>query len=132
MTKPKIFISFDYDNDRHYKNLLIAWDKNDLFDFSFYDGSVTVPVDSTHAGPIRRVISQRIVACPRFLCIVGKQTYKSGWVSWEINKAVELKRKLIAVKIDRSNTSPANLLNVGATWALSFTFDSIKSAVAES
>ena len=62
----------------------------------------------------------------------GTVHYKSGWVSWEINKAVELKRKLIAVKIDRSNTSPANLLNVGATWALSFTFDSIKSAVAES
>lgn len=73
----KIFISFDYDNDKHYKNLLVAWDKNGLFDFSFYDGSVTTPVNSTDAASIKRVISQRISACPRFLCIVGKNTHKS-------------------------------------------------------
>ncbi|MCH7558341.1 MAG: TIR domain-containing protein, partial [Planctomycetes bacterium] len=105
------------------------WDKNDLFDFSFYDGSVTVPVNSTEAGPIRRVISQRIAACPRFLCIVGKHTSKSGWVKWEIDKAVELNRSIIAVKTERSNTTPAGLYGVGAGWALSFTFDAIKKAI---
>jgi len=129
MAKMRVFISFDYDKDKHYKNLLVAWDKNDLFDFSFYDGSVTVPVNSTDAGPIRRVISQRIADCPRFLCIVGKDTHKSNWVKWEIDKALELRRKIIAVKTDRSNTTPANLLNVGASWALSFTFDAIKKAL---
>lgn len=132
MAKMKVFISFDYDNDKHYKNLLVAWDKNKLFDFSFYDGSVTVPVNSTEAGPIRRVISQRIAACPRFLCIVGKHTHKSRWVKWEIDKAVELKRKIIAVKTDRSNTTPDNLLGIGASWAMSFTFESIKKALEDS
>ena len=127
MAKRKVFISFDYD-DIHYKNLLVAWDRNGYFDFSFYDGSVTVPVNSESAGPIRRVISQRIATCPRFLCIVGEHTYRSDWVAWEIDKAVELGRRLVAVKIKRSNTSPANLLNAGATWALSFTFDAIKKA----
>ena len=43
MAKRRVFISFDYDNDRHYKNLLVAWDQNKQFDLSFYDGSVTVP-----------------------------------------------------------------------------------------
>ena len=132
MAKRKVFISFDYENDRHYKNLLVAWDKNKHFDFGFHDGSVTVPVDSENAGPIRRVISGRIATCPRFLCIVGEQTHKSDWVAWEIDKAIELKRVLIAVKTDRSNKSPANLLNAGATWALSFTFDAIKKALDES
>jgi hypothetical protein len=28
MPKTSVFISFDYDNDRNYKNLLVAWDKN--------------------------------------------------------------------------------------------------------
>lgn len=129
MAKRRIFISFDYDHDRHYKSLLVAWDKNDLFDFSFYDGSVTVPVNSTDAGPIRRVISQRIGACPRFLCIVGKHTSKSSWVAWEIDKAVELNRKIIAVKTDRSNTTPAGLYGVGAAWAFSFAFNAIKDAI---
>ena len=132
MAKRKVFISFDYDNDKHYKNLLVAWDKNKHFDLGFYDGSVSVPVNSENAGPIRRVISERIAACPRFLCIVGEQTHKSDWVAWEIDKAIELKRVLIAVKTDRVNTSPANLLNAGATWALSFTFDAIKKALDES
>ena len=64
---------------------------------------------------------------PRWL-----ETHKSDWVAWEIDKAIELKRVLIAVKTDRLNTSPANLLNAGATWALSFTFDAIKKALDES
>ena len=37
MAKPTVFISYDYDHDRHYKNLLLAWDKNKEFDFTFYD-----------------------------------------------------------------------------------------------
>ena len=132
MAKRRVFISFDYDLDKHYKNLLLAWDKNKLVDFSFYDGSVTVPVNSTEAAPIRRVISARIGACPRFLCIVGEETHNSNWVAWEIDKAVELNRRIIAVKISRFNTSPANLLNVGATWALAFTFAAIKAAIDDS
>jgi len=132
MAKKRIFISFDYDKDKHYKNLLTAWDKNDLFDFKFYDGSVTVPVNSNDAGPIRRVISQRIDDCTRLLCIVGEETHKSGWVDWEINKAKEKNKKLIAVKTAKSNTTPAALYNAGATWALSFTFESIKKAIEES
>ncbi len=79
MAKRKVFISFDYDNDRHYKNLLVAWDKNDHFDFSFYDGSVTAPVNSQDAGPVRRVISQRILRvhvssaslAPRPISVIG-------------------------------------------------------------
>ena len=132
MAKRKVFISFDYDNDRHYKNLLVAWDQNKDFDFSFYDGSVTTPVDSEYAGPIRRVISQRIGACPRFLCLIGADTHSSDWVKWEIDKAIELNRKIIAVKIDRDYLSPSNILGVGANWALSFTLEAIKKAVDES
>lgn len=129
MAKDKIFISYDYDNDKHYKNLLVAWDKNGLFDFSFYDASVDVSVNSTDATYIKSVIKGRIMSASHFLCIVGKDTRKSGWVEWEIETAVELKRKLVAVKTGLSNTSPSAILGVGATWAKSFTFDSIKKAV---
>ena len=64
-----------------------------------------------------------------FLCIVGKKTHKSGWVKWEIEKAVDLKKKLVAVKTDSENTSPDALFGVGASWAMSFTFDSITKAI---
>ncbi len=129
MAKKKVFISYDYDNDNHYKNLLLAWDANKEFDFSLYDQSVDVSVDSTDAGAIKRVISARINNSTYFLCIIGKHTHKSGWVAWEINKAVELKKKLVAVKTAKDNTSPSEILGVGAEWALSFTFDSITDAI---
>lgn len=129
MGKKSIFISYDFDNDKHYKNLLVAWDKNEDFAFYFYDVSVDVSVDSTDAAAIKRVISARIGGATHFLCIVGKSTYKSSWVKWEIEKAVELRRKLIGVKTEVGNTTPASILGAGASWAMSFTFDSIKKAV---
>ena len=33
------FVSFDYDNDRQYKYLLEAWNKNPNFNFTFLDRS---------------------------------------------------------------------------------------------
>ena len=90
MAKKSIFISYDYDYDKHWKSLLVAWDKNGEFDLTFYDASVDVSVNSTDAAAIKRVISARIRGATRFLCIVGKYTHKSGWVKWEIEKAVEL------------------------------------------
>ncbi|HEY3317653.1 MAG TPA: TIR domain-containing protein [Coriobacteriia bacterium] len=129
MAKKRIFISYDYDNDKHYKNLLIAWDANKSFDFSCYDLSVDVSVNSTNATAIKRVISQRIGDATYFLCIIGKKTHKSEWVDWEIKKAVELKKKLVAVKIDDEFTSPSAILGVGAGWAMSFTLDSITKAI---
>lgn len=129
MAKKKIFISYDYENDGYWKNLLVAWDANSLFDFSFNDTSVDVSVDSTNAAAIKRAISARINNATSFLCIVGKKTHKSGWVKWEIEKAVDLKKKLVAVKTDSENTSPDALFGVGASWAMSFTFDSITKAI---
>ncbi len=129
MAKKKVFVSYDYDNDKSYKNLLLAWDANKKFDFSMYDHSVDVSVNSTNAAAIKRVISSRIGQSTYFLCIVGKTTHKSSWVAWEIAKAVELKKKIVAVKIDSSNTSPAGLLGIGASWAMSFTYESISNAI---
>ena len=94
MAKPKIFISYDYDNDKHYKNLLLAWDQNDEFDFAFSDHSADVSIQSTNADAIKRAISAKINSATHFLCIVGAETCTSGWVTWEIDKAKELKKKL--------------------------------------
>ena len=129
MAKKKVFVSYDYTNDKHYKNLLLAWDANGDFDFSLYDQSVDISVDSEDASAIKRVISARINKSTYFLCLVGKKTHKSGWVAWEINKAVALKKKIVAVKINRSNTTPDELYGVGASWALSFTFESITQSI---
>lgn len=127
--KKKVFISYDYENDKHYKNLLLAWDANKQFDFYISDYSADVSINSTDATAIKSVLSRYINQGTVFLVIVGKKTYKSSWVKWEVNKAVELGKKIVAVKTDRENTSPDELLGVGASWAMAFTFDAISRAI---
>lgn len=129
MAKKKIFISHDYDNDRNYKNMLLAWDKNDEIGFAFSDHSADVSIQSTNVDSIKRGISAKINSATHFLCLVGLKTSRSSWVTWEIEKTIELKKKLVAVKIDSSNTSPRSLLYAGASWAMSFTFIAIKKAI---
>src|SRR5689334_20398325 len=101
--KKRIFISYDYENDRHYRNLLSAWNKNDEFDFEFYDGSLNIAVDSENAAYIKSVIKPKILRSTHLLCIVGQYTHNSEWVDWEIEKAVEAGKKLIGVKITSTN-----------------------------
>ena len=127
--KKKVFVSYDYDNDRHYKNLLLAWDSHKQFDFSINDHSADVSINSNNATAIKSVLSRYINEATYFLVIAGKNTYKSSWVKWEIAKAVELKKRIIAVKTDRENVSPEELLGIGASWAMSFTFQSIVTAI---
>ena len=80
MAKKKIFISYDYDNDKHYKNLLVAWDENSEFDFGFRDQSADESIQSTDAAAIKRAISAKINAATYFLCLVGSKTSKSSWL----------------------------------------------------
>ncbi len=127
--KKKVFISYDYDSDRHYKNLLLAWDSNTRFDFSMNDHSVDISVNSVNASAIKSVISRYINEATYFLVIIGRTTHRSSWVIWEIEKASELNKKIIAVKTDRENISPSILLGIGANWAMSFTYESISNAI---
>lgn len=129
MAKKTIFISFDFDNDAHYKNLLLAWDKNNDFDFELYNGSLKKAINSEDATYIKSKIKPLISKATHLLCVVGKESAKSEWINWEVETAATLKKKLIGVKIEKANESPKALLNNGATWALSFNFEAIKKAV---
>ena len=129
MASKKVFVSYDYDNDKHYKNLLLAWDRNSDFDFYMVDHSADVSIRSDDMAAIKRAISAKINNATYFLCILGDKTYRSKWVKWEIEKAIELKKRIVAVKTGASNSSPTEIVGVGASWAMSFTFDSIKKAI---
>ncbi len=130
MAKNRVFISYDYDRDKASKDRLLGWDADKEFDFSSYDQSLDVSVDSDNAAAIKQVLSARIGDSSHFLCIVGKESYLSGWAAWETRQAAELKKKLVAVKTDSINNSPSALQHAGASWSPLFTFDSIKKAIA--
>lgn len=128
----KVFISYDYDQDKTYKNLLKAWANNSADHFKgidFEDASTDISINSTDTGAIRRAISRRMNTCDYFLCLIGEETHTSDWCEWEIEKAKELDMKLVAVKIKSTNMSPIGIVGVGATWANSFTYTSIEKAI---
>ena len=140
MAKKKVFVSFDYENDKRYKFLLEAWDKNKQFDFSFSDQSAR-EINSSNVSQVKGGLTRRINSATYTLVIVGKEANKRhrdyklighrNWINFEIAKSKENGNKLIAVKIDRMYKSPEELLNSGASWATAFKETSIVKALNE-
>jgi hypothetical protein len=138
MAKKKVFVSFDYDNDKHFKFLLEAWDANPEFDFFFSDLS-SKEIQSNSVSVVKQALSAKINQATYTLVIVSKEANKrhpdhkeigyTNWLNYEIAKSKEHKNKLIAVKIDRVYESPEELLGADASWAMSFTRDNIIEAL---
>lgn len=138
MAKKNVFVSFDWENDKHYKFLLQAWDANPDFEFSFSDYSST-EINSWDIPTIRGALTRKINTATHTLVLVGKEAnikhadsneigYKN-WLNFEIAKSKENGNKLIAVKLLSTNTSPDELFNSGASWAMSFRRDTILKAL---
>lgn len=138
MAKKRIFISFDYDNDRNYRYLLSAFSNNPRFEIDFIDATPE-EIQSNDIGRIKAVLTSKIKSATHTLVIVGKHanSYHSdsakigerNWQWWEIKKSHEEGKQLIGLKIESSNQPPEPLLNNGAKWAHSFKVESIIQAL---
>lgn len=136
--KKKIFISFDYTNDHHYKDLLLAWAANSTFEFSF-DNKTPSEIRSNSISTIKAGLTAKINQADYTLVIVGNECNKlhkdskligyRNWQIFEIEKSKQAGNKLIAVKLNMYNESPDELKYCGTSWAMSFTFESIKRAI---
>ncbi len=127
--KKKVFISYYYDKDRHYKRLLKAWSANKKFGLEFEDVSTDVSINSQDKNYIKQKIAERIDQCDVFLVCVGKESHEREWISWEINKAKEYKKKIVVVKAKKTYTSPKELLSAGAEWVYGFNEKEIRAAI---
>lgn len=138
MAKKKIFISFDYTNDKNYRYLLKAFSSNPKFDIEFFDATPE-EINSHDVGRIKAVLTTKIRNATHTLVIIGKHANsyhpdrdaigERNWQWWEINKSHAEGKKLIGLKIEASNDSPTPLLNKGAKWAHSFKVESIIDAI---
>ena len=136
--KKRIFISFDYEHDKNYRYLLTALAKNPRSDIEFTDVTPE-EIQSYDVGRIKAVLTKKIKEATHTLVIVGKyansyhpnrdEIGERNWQWWEINKSDEEGKGFIAVKIESSNEPPEPLYGKGATWANSFTVDSIVNAI---
>ena len=138
MPKRKIFISFDYEKDHRYKDLLVAWSYNSNFEFSF-DNRTPNEIQSYDISRIKAGLTTKINEAEITLVIVGEDCNKphpnryaigcKNWQIFEIEKSKEVGNKLVAVKLNMYNDTPIELYNCGVSWAMSFTFDAIKKAI---
>lgn len=136
----KVYVSFDYENDRDYKLLLQAWHANEEFTFRFNDAS-SGEVKSNDIGRIKAALTAKIRDADILLVIVGKEANKwhkdwmqikyRNWINFEIAKAKEAQKKIVAVKIDRKYESPEQIEGAGASWAMSFSDEGITKALRE-
>lgn len=140
MAKKKVFVSFDYTNDKNYKFLLDAWDKNKNMDFVFEDCS-SDEIQSDDISRIKAGLTRRINTTDYTLVIIGREANKrhpdsdkigyKNWINFEVAKSKENGNKLVGVKLYSFYESPEELLNSGASIAKSFTQDAIIKALNE-
>lgn len=107
MAKKGVCVCFDYDNDKKYKYLLGAWGANPQFEFVFNDLTPS-EINSDSIDRIKAGLTQKINSASYLMVIVGKYANKVdkntrnigdiNWINWEINRAKDLKKKLVAVK----------------------------------
>lgn len=93
--KRNVFISFATE-DMGEVNLLRAQAKNEKSDIEFNDHSVREPYDSERAEYIRRKIAERINRTSTTVVYLSKNTAQSKWVKWEVEKSLELGKRVVA------------------------------------
>lgn len=138
MSVRKVFVSFDYENDRQYKYILNALSANSNFDFKF-DDKTSQEINSNNIPTIKAALSRKINEATHTLVIVGKEANKrhkdsvligyKNWQNYEIAKSRESGNILIGVKINSFYEAPEELYNTGAKWVNSFDVESITSAL---
>jgi len=69
--------------------------RNNQLEFS--DHSLKVPFNSSEADYIKNKIKEKISGVSVLLCLIGKTTYASKWVEWEVEKSAVLKKGIVGV-----------------------------------
>lgn len=132
--RKKVFVSFDYENDKHYKYLLEAWDANDEFDFVFTDKTPT-EINSENIGPIKAGLRKKIREATHTLVIVGKEANKQhkdheligyrNWINFEVAASIEDGNRLAAVRLEKSYSLPEEIFEGKYSLVEGYTEDNI-------
>lgn len=94
--KRNVFISFAME-DLDEVNLLRAHAMNEKSDIEFNDYSVREPYDSERAEYIRQKITERIERASVTVVYLSESTPQSEWVKWEVEKSLNLGKRVIAM-----------------------------------
>ena len=129
IAKPKVFVSFDYENDRLYKQALDMWDANKRFDFTFQSHTPN-EIQSENIGRIKAVLTSKVKNATHVVVLVGRYANQihpdtkligfRNWINFEVYQARLYKKKIVCVMLAPTNTLPEWLRGSGATLVSSF------------
>lgn len=134
----KVYVSFDWHNDRNYKFLLDAWNKNRNFDFKYPDGTPD-EIQSNDIGRVKAALTLKIDEATHTLVIIGayantrhrdaSQIEYKNWINFEIARSKASGNKIIGVRIKDHFALPEEILGCNATYIDGFNADEIGRAI---
>lgn len=105
--KRRIFISYQHKDQMKAKGFnLLQWNKN--VDLEFVGRHLLDPVDSKNEPYIKSRISDEIKGTSATVVLLGKETYESDWVAWEIEKSLNKDNPngILAIRLDKDVPLP--------------------------
>ena len=122
--KPKVFISFDFDNDQFLRDSLIGQCKNEGTPFDMEDWSVKEPWNQDEWK--ERCLT-KIKRCDLVIVMVGEKTANCSGVKAEIKMAKEAKVLVVGLRGYPNKECPRP---EGLEGYYKWTWDNVKSLVA--
>ena len=113
MSKKRVFISFDYDNDLSLKNLLAGQAKKEDSPFEISDWSLK------EAAPEKDWVEKaksRIKKSNIIVVIAGDKTYKASGVKKEVKIARDNSIRIVQIKVQGSNPTKVQDAGVLYDW----------------
>ena len=100
----RVFLSFKMEDKKQVDGVrLLSWSNNHPLDF--YDESVRLAYKSENAPHIKTKIRAKIERASVTLCLLGKNTYHSEWVDWELRTSIELGKSIILMGLPNGPSS---------------------------
>lgn len=138
MARPKICVSFDYENDKYSRFAIRLWNTNKNIDFDIIDKTPN-EIDTYNISRIKAGLTTKISESNILLVISGdyintphKNRNEIGcinWQNWECKKALELDKKIILVKLHSNNSIPTELLGEKCEDVIGLELEKVKKAI---
>ncbi len=138
MSRPKICVSFDYENDKYSRNAIRLWNENKYIAFDIIDKTPS-EIDTYNISRIKAGLTTKISESNILLVISGdyintphKDKNEIGcinWQNWECRKALELNKKIILVKLKTSSLIPEELLGESREDIVGLELDKVNRAI---
>lgn len=121
MSLARTFVGFSSTDLKYYRTMQM-WKAHEHIDFDFCDCQLQDALNSTNEDYIKRRCRERLQMAGTYILLIGDDTrFKTTYVKWEAQVAIEKRCRLIAANIDgwremNPSTCPLYFQAVGAVF----------------